>query len=234
MGGNLARLMNVEDKVLCGDPPGAARRHGAASRRPGRRRRRRSSPHLRRARRRLATLRRRARRVGRAGAATAWPSGRRTAPSGSSPCSASGGPAPRSSRSTRASRGARPPTSSPAAGPRRCVTVTDFLDTDYWAMLQDSRRSTCPTSTTVVIAKGPAADGTVGWDDFLDAGHRRSRRRGGRAHRLRSRADDPSRHPLHLRHHGRAQGRRDDPRPHPAGGHRLGGHDRAPSRTTAT
>ena len=44
------------------------------------------------------------------------------------------------------------------------ITVTDFLDTDYVAMLD---RSDLPDLETVVVAKGPAVDGTVGWDDFL-------------------------------------------------------------------
>ncbi len=47
------------------------------------------------------------------------------------------------------------------------VTVTDFLDTDYVAMLDGAD---LPDLETVVVARGPAREGTVGWDDFLARG----------------------------------------------------------------
>jgi acyl-CoA synthetase (AMP-forming)/AMP-acid ligase II len=49
---------------------------------------------------------------------------------------------------------------------RVLVTVTDFLDTDYVAMLADSGVELPDLAVTVVI-KGPAPAGTVGWDDFM-------------------------------------------------------------------
>jgi HIP---CoA ligase len=47
------------------------------------------------------------------------------------------------------------------------VTVTDFLDTDYVAMLDDAH---LPDLDTIVVAKGPARAGTVDWADFLAGG----------------------------------------------------------------
>jgi HIP---CoA ligase len=49
------------------------------------------------------------------------------------------------------------------AGVRAVVTVTDFLGTDYVAMLRDAGAEV----PTVVVADGPVPDGVVGWDDFL-------------------------------------------------------------------
>ena len=46
------------------------------------------------------------------------------------------------------------------------VTVTDFLGTDYVAMLRGTGTD-LPDLATVVIAAGPAPDGTVAWADFL-------------------------------------------------------------------
>jgi HIP---CoA ligase len=46
------------------------------------------------------------------------------------------------------------------------VTVTDFLDTDYVAMLRDSGVD-LPDLTTVVIARGTAPAGTHAWDAYL-------------------------------------------------------------------
>src|SRR5690606_4784528 len=120
MGGNLARLMNVEDAVVrCPRsrwtasrrrsrrwPPGTASGWRSSTATPGSRgptstpRPGRSAPPS------LPPASRRA---------TGWPSGRPTAPSGSSPRSASSGRGPSWSRSTRASRAPRPPTSCPAA-----------------------------------------------------------------------------------------------------------------------
>ena len=64
-------------------------------------------------------------------------------------------------------------------------------------------------------------------------GHRRGAGRGRPAPRAPG-ARRPLGHPLHLGDDGAAQGRGHDPRPDPAGRHRLGGHDRAVPRTTAT
>ena len=48
---------------------------------------------------------------------------------------------------------------------RLLFTVTDFLDTNYVAMLGD--RSEVPHLEQIVVMKGPATEGTVGWSDFL-------------------------------------------------------------------
>jgi acyl-CoA synthetase (AMP-forming)/AMP-acid ligase II len=52
------------------------------------------------------------------------------------------------------------------SGARALVTVTDFLGTDYVAMLR-SADVALPALETVVVARGPAADATVAWDHFL-------------------------------------------------------------------
>ncbi len=44
------------------------------------------------------------------------------------------------------------------------VTATDFLDTDYVAMLESAD---LPDLDTIIVARGPERDGTVAWDDFL-------------------------------------------------------------------
>jgi acyl-CoA synthetase (AMP-forming)/AMP-acid ligase II len=46
------------------------------------------------------------------------------------------------------------------------VTVTDFLGTDYVAMLTDAGVD-LPDLTTTVVARGPTAAGTVAWADFV-------------------------------------------------------------------
>jgi acyl-CoA synthetase (AMP-forming)/AMP-acid ligase II len=46
------------------------------------------------------------------------------------------------------------------------VTVTDFLDTDYVAMLRATEVD-LPDLATIVVARGAAAEGTTAWDDFL-------------------------------------------------------------------
>ena len=48
---------------------------------------------------------------------------------------------------------------------RMLVTVTDFLDTDYVALLRDAGEPDCLDET--VVLTGPVPDGAVGWDDFL-------------------------------------------------------------------
>ena len=55
---------------------------------------------------------------------------------------------------------------------RVLVTVTDFLDTDYLAMLQ-ATGAELPDLETIIVARGPATGDAVGWDDFLGPGHRR-------------------------------------------------------------
>jgi HIP---CoA ligase len=51
---------------------------------------------------------------------------------------------------------------------RMLLTTTDFLDTDYVAMLAEAGVPDC-LEATVVLA-GPIPDGAVGWDDFLARG----------------------------------------------------------------
>ena len=53
------------------------------------------------------------------------------------------------------------------AGARLLVTVTDFLDTDYVALLDGAGRPACLERT--VVLHGPVPGGCVGWDDFLAA-----------------------------------------------------------------
>jgi acyl-CoA synthetase (AMP-forming)/AMP-acid ligase II len=52
------------------------------------------------------------------------------------------------------------------SGAKVLVTVTDFLGTDYVAMLRSSGAE-LPDLRTTVIARGPAPDGTESWGDFL-------------------------------------------------------------------
>jgi acyl-CoA synthetase (AMP-forming)/AMP-acid ligase II len=49
---------------------------------------------------------------------------------------------------------------------RVLVTVTDFLDTDYVAML-DAAHAELPDLETLVVARGPATSHAEGWDGFL-------------------------------------------------------------------
>lgn len=53
------------------------------------------------------------------------------------------------------------------AGVRVLFAVTDFLDTDYVAMLRDAEGGVPDCLEEIVVLRGPAADGTVSWDDFL-------------------------------------------------------------------
>ncbi len=49
------------------------------------------------------------------------------------------------------------------------VTVTDFLGTDYVAMLAGTGTE-LPALETVVVARGPAVEGTVSWEQFIARG----------------------------------------------------------------
>jgi HIP---CoA ligase len=51
------------------------------------------------------------------------------------------------------------------AGARLLVTVTDFLDTDYVALLEGAGRPACLERT--VVLHGPVPGGCVGWEGFL-------------------------------------------------------------------
>ena len=52
------------------------------------------------------------------------------------------------------------------SGARVLVTVTDFLGTDYVAMLQ-AAGTPLPALQTIVVAKGNAAGSALSWQDFL-------------------------------------------------------------------
>ncbi len=66
------------------------------------------------------------------------------------------------------------------SGARILCTITDFLDTNYVAMLPEEIRPS--TLEEIVVLRGPASEGTVAWTDFLaraatvpaDAGARRA------------------------------------------------------------
>ena len=103
---------------------------------------------------------------------------------------------------------------------RALVTVTDFLDTDYVAMLE-ATGAELPALETVIVARGAARGDAVGWADFLGRATPGLAGRGGPAQR-RARPGRPLGHPVHVGHDGRAQGRRDDARPDPHGGHATG------------
>ena len=109
------------------------------------------------------------------------------------------------------------------SGARVLVTVTDFLGTDYVAMLEDTGVA-LPALETIVTAHGGASRRAVPWRDFLAGIHARLGGRGAAPPR-RPRPRRPLRHPLHLGDDGRPQGRRHDARPHVDRGHRLGRHD---------
>ena len=55
------------------------------------------------------------------------------------------------------------------SGTKAVVTVTDFLGTDYVAMLRDTDVD-LPALTTIVVARGGPAAGSELWDDFLARG----------------------------------------------------------------
>ncbi|HMQ26893.1 MAG TPA: AMP-binding protein, partial [Acidimicrobiales bacterium] len=54
------------------------------------------------------------------------------------------------------------------SGAKALITATDFLDTDYVALLA-AADAELPNLALTVIARGPTPDGTVGWDEFLAA-----------------------------------------------------------------
>jgi acyl-CoA synthetase (AMP-forming)/AMP-acid ligase II len=55
-----------------------------------------------------------------------------------------------------------------ASGARLLFTVSDFLDTDYVAMLPEEDRP--PTLEEIVVLRGPAVAGTATWVEFLARG----------------------------------------------------------------
>jgi acyl-CoA synthetase (AMP-forming)/AMP-acid ligase II len=63
-------------------------------------------------------------------------------------------------------------------GATALVTVTDFLDTDYVAMLRASEVP-LPELQTIIVARGDAPDGTEPWATFRQRAHRRIPGRGG-------------------------------------------------------
>ena len=101
----------------------------------------------------------------------------------------------------------------PRSRARVLVTVTDFLGTDYVAMLR-ATGAELPDLETVVVARGAVPDGAESWDAFggraTDAD-----RRGRRPAERRVGPDDPSDILFTSGTTGAAQGRRHDPRPDP-------------------
>jgi len=55
-----------------------------------------------------------------------------------------------------------------SSGARLLFTVTDFLDTDYVALL--GPLDVVPSVEEVIVLRGPAGEGTVAWADFLARG----------------------------------------------------------------
>ena len=53
------------------------------------------------------------------------------------------------------------------AGARMLLTVTDFLDTDYVALLRGAAGGVPECIEEIVVLRGPAPEGTVSWDEFL-------------------------------------------------------------------
>ena len=84
-----------------------------------------------------------------------WPSGRSTAPSGSSPCSACSRPAPCWCRSTPGSRASRRPTSSGGAGPGSWSPSPTSSAPTTWRCSATTGVD-LPDLDTIVVARGPA------------------------------------------------------------------------------
>jgi acyl-CoA synthetase (AMP-forming)/AMP-acid ligase II len=76
------------------------------------------------------------------------------------------------------------------SGARVLVTVTDFLGTDYVAMLHGTGVE-LPDLETIVVARGPAAEPALGWSAFLDRATPESRAEVDRRSAA-LRGDDPS------------------------------------------
>src|SRR2546423_1513370 len=55
------------------------------------------------------------------------------------------------------------------SGAKVLLTVSDFLDTDYVSLLEPERKG-LPALAHVVVLRGPAPHGTVGWTDFIGKG----------------------------------------------------------------
>lgn len=56
------------------------------------------------------------------------------------------------------------------AGSRMLLTVTDFLDTDYVAMLRGAEGGVPDCVEEIVVFRGPTPEGTIGWSEFLGRG----------------------------------------------------------------
>src|SRR5206468_11968364 len=55
------------------------------------------------------------------------------------------------------------------SGAKVLLTVTDFLGTDYVAMLEPERRQLSALER-IVVMRGHAVPGTIGWSDFIGEG----------------------------------------------------------------
>ena len=120
------------------------------------------------------------------------------------------------------------------SGARVLVTVTDFLGTDYVAMLEDAGVELPDLETHRRRPRARPAPTAESWERLPRPGDRRRRGPRSTGGAAAVGPDDPSDILFTSGHHRRAEGRRADPRPHAAGGDRLGGDDRASRRATAT
>ena len=118
------------------------------------------------------------------------------------------------------------------AGARLLVTVTDFLDTDYVALLAPSRIAGLPRRDR--RAARPGSRGMRGLGRLPRPRRRRRSRSGGRSVPGRIAPDDVAHGDLHVGHHRRPQGRHAATRGIGAGLHRHGRTSSGCRRATAT
>ena len=175
---------------------------------------------------------------------TGWPSGPRTAPSGSSPPSARWGPAPCWCPLNTRFKGAEAAYILRQSGARLLFTVEGFLGTDYPRLLDEAVAAGEPVpdlERVVVLRTDDAAprpptakgDPIVEWEVFLhEGGACSSDVAAGRTASITG--GDLSDLVFTSGTTGQPQGGHDHPRPDPADLRHLGRGGRAPRRATAT